>query len=169
MAHTKKTKGTAPATAGAEEGNQGVNAGTAVREEPARMQRPAYIDGSPVDEEGRVIKSPTATNDGQMELGADSEQGKSWGPSYKAILTTATFEMGEDRRFKQRVFKFREKPAAEVLERLKENGFTYRPSEQAWTISGQPRNSPAISDRQSRRGREGSHPPAAIQAAGPHP
>ena len=42
--------------------------------------------------------------------------------------------MGENRRFKQRVFTFKEKPAEEVLAALKEHGFTYRADEKAWTI-----------------------------------
>lgn len=73
------------------------------------------------------------------EAGADAQaegQGKNWGPPYKAIFTSTAkgFEMGEDRRFKQRVFKFKEKPAPEILERLKDAGFVYRGEEKAWTI-----------------------------------
>lgn len=61
-------------------------------------------------------------------------EGRDWGNPYKALVTTAGFEMGENRRFKQRVFLFKEKPSDEVLAALKENGFTYRAGEKAWTI-----------------------------------
>ena len=71
--------------------------------------------------------------------GAEAEaegQGKYWGPPYKAIFTCRAkgFEMGENRRFKQRVFKFNEKPAPEILEKLKDAGYIYRPEEKAWTV-----------------------------------
>jgi hypothetical protein len=61
---------------------------------------------------------------------------KNWGPPYKAIFVSQEkgFEMGENRQFKQRVFIFKEKPEPEVLAALKDNGFTYRPAEKAWTI-----------------------------------
>jgi hypothetical protein len=46
--------------------------------------------------------------------------------------------LGENRRFKQRVFTFAEKPADEVLARLKDEGFTYRANEKAWTTQANP-------------------------------
>jgi hypothetical protein len=94
-------------------------------------ERPAYIDGPPVNESGEIIKSDQAAN----ESSADNEQ-RQWGPPYKAIFTSTAkgFEMGEDRRFKQRVFIFKEKPQPDVLAALKENGFVYRAGEKAWTI-----------------------------------
>ncbi|HEY1686447.1 MAG TPA: hypothetical protein VGG19_16905 [Tepidisphaeraceae bacterium] len=67
----------------------------------------------------------------EQQGGSETQQ---WSNPYKAIVTTATFEMGENRRFKQRVFLFKEKPADEVLAALKENGFTYRANEKSWTI-----------------------------------
>lgn len=91
----------------------------------ATATRPAYIDGPPVDEQGKVIVQA-------------NPEAKSWGDPYKALVTTATFEMGENRRFKQRVFTFKEKPAEEVLATLKDNGFTYRANEKAWTIQANP-------------------------------
>jgi hypothetical protein len=91
----------------------------------APIARPAYIDGPPVTEDGKIITS------------ADPEA-KNWGDPYKAIVSTGTFEMGENRRFKQRVFTFKEKPADDVLAALKENGFTYRAGEKAWTIPANP-------------------------------
>ncbi len=92
---------------------------------PLPIARPAYIDGPPVTEDGKVITS------------ADPEA-KNWGDPYKAIVSTATFEMGENRRFKQRVFTFKEKPSEDVLAALKDNGFTYRANEKAWTIQANP-------------------------------
>jgi hypothetical protein len=55
---------------------------------------------------------------------------------YKAVFTSTThgFELGEHRRFKQRLFTFRERPEDAVLAALKEHGFTYRPAEKAWSI-----------------------------------
>jgi hypothetical protein len=90
----------------------------------APRTRPAYIDGPPVLPTGEPV--------------VEEEQQKNWANPYKAIITTSTFEMGENRRYKQRVFTFKEKPADEVLATLKENGFTYRPSEHAWTIPANP-------------------------------
>jgi hypothetical protein len=91
----------------------------------APIARPAYIDGPPVTEDGKVI---TAAN----------PEAKNWGDPYKAIVSTPTLEMGENRRFKQRVFMFKEKPSEDVLSALKENGFTYRANEKAWTIQANP-------------------------------
>jgi hypothetical protein len=70
--------------------------------------------------------------------GPSDPQAKNWGDPYKAIVTAAAFEMGENRRFRQRVFMFKEKPSAEILTALKENGFTYRANEKAWTINANP-------------------------------
>jgi hypothetical protein len=82
--------------------------------------------------EGPVIRPKNET-----QPNADG-QAKNWGDPYKALVTTATFEMGENRRFKQRVFTFKEKPADDVLSALKDNGFTYRANEKAWTIQANP-------------------------------
>jgi hypothetical protein len=87
--------------------------------------RPAFIDGPPVSEDGKVITS-------------NDPEAKNWGDPYKAIVSTPTFEMGENRRFKQRVFIFKEKPSDEVLAALKDNGFTYRANEKAWTTQANP-------------------------------
>lgn len=88
---------------------------------PSEPSRPQWIDGPPVTEEGRVIEP-------------NDPQARNWGNPYKAIVTTADFEMGENRRFKQRVFTFKEKPTEEVLAALKQHGFTYRANEKSWTI-----------------------------------
>ena len=96
-------------------------------------RRPDWIDGPPTDATGQIVSGPTSRQDdnGQVET-----HGKNWGPPYKAIFTCSAkgFEMGENRRFKQRVFKFKDKPDAETLAALKDSGFTYRPEEKAWTI-----------------------------------
>ena len=103
-----------------------VGGATAVAEpEPQIASRPAYIDGPPVHTDGSVVR------DGE-------ERPKNWGDPYKAIVTTQAFEMGENRRFKQRVFKFKEKPSDDVIAALKDNGFTYRAAEKAWTIPANP-------------------------------
>lgn len=88
---------------------------------PQEATPPAYIDGPPVDEAGGII-------------GPNNPAAKNWGPPYKSIISTPMFEMGENRRFKQRQFTFKEKPPEEVLAALKEQGFTYRANEKAWTI-----------------------------------
>lgn len=115
------------------------SAGVAVAEPESTVAetptaRPAYIDGAPVDENGRIIKESSPAPDGQMELSGEPERGKNWGPPYKAVFTAQDFELGENRRFKQRVFTFKEKPAPETIAALKDAGFTYRANEKAWTI-----------------------------------
>jgi hypothetical protein len=118
--------------------------------EAAPMQRPAFIDGAPVDEEGRGIKDqPPAPS---MFEGEQKPEAKNWGPPYKAIYTSTQkgFEMGEDRRFRQRVFKFIDKPEPELLQELKDAGFTYRGNEKAWTITATPETR-AISDELAHR------------------
>jgi hypothetical protein len=93
----------------------------------ATPKRPAYIDGPPTAADGHVTTE---------EAQPPTENPKNWGPPYKAIFTSTEkgFEMGENRRFKQRVFKFKDKPDSEIVAVLKDNGFTYRPEEKAWTI-----------------------------------
>jgi hypothetical protein len=98
--------------------------------------RPAYIDGAPVTPEGQIIQADNGAQVSAQENDGPEGQGRNWGPPYKAIFSSTAkgFEMGENRRFKQRVFKFMEKPDSETLAMLKDNGFTYRPEEKAWTI-----------------------------------
>jgi hypothetical protein len=91
------------------------------------MQLPAWIDGPPP--QSAQGDTPGAEQD---------EQQKSWSDPYKPIFSGKGFELGEHRRFKQRVFRFDEKPAAELLAKLKEAGFTYRAAEKAWTIPANP-------------------------------
>jgi hypothetical protein len=81
----------------------------------------------------------------------DQAEQKNWGPPYKAIFVSKDkgFEMGENRRFRQRVFLFKHKPGEKVLAALKENGFTYRIGEKAWTIPANPATR-EISDRLAR-------------------
>src|ERR1039458_3995588 len=82
------------------------------------IARPDWIDGPPTGSAERP----------------DNPEAKNWGDPYKALVTTVSFEMGENRRFRQRVFTFKEKPDEQILAALKESGFTYRANEKAWTI-----------------------------------
>ncbi len=127
MPRKRKESGNA-ATAEAEV--QSVTAGSTAN------ARPAYIDGPPVTPEGQIIQADNGAQVSTHENDHPEGQGKNWGPPYKAIFSSAAkgFEMGENRRFKQRVFKFREKPDSDTIAALKDNGFTYRPEEKAWTI-----------------------------------
>jgi hypothetical protein len=90
------------------------------------VERPAWVDGPPTRMAGEEL-TPHAPQ-------------KNWSDPYKQIFLSMTkgFEMGENRRFKQRVFIFRDKPEQSVLDTLKEHGFTYRPAEKAWTIPANP-------------------------------
>jgi hypothetical protein len=64
------------------------------------------------------------------------DQPRAWAPPYKALFTSTAkgFEMSEDYRFRQRVFKFAEKPDEATLAALKAAGFRYRAAEKSWTI-----------------------------------
>jgi len=97
-----------------------------------------------VAEPAPASETETAAQDGQTPA-------KNWGPAYKSIFNCPTkgFEMGEDRRFKQRVFKFSEKPEEHVLAALKEHGFTYRANEKAWTVNATAENR-VLTDRLAR-------------------
>jgi hypothetical protein len=95
-------------------------------EAPPLVQRPEWIDG-PAQSAG--VDMPDTHRE---------EPPKNWGDPYKPIFSCSVFELGEHRRFKQRVFRFAEKPNPELLARLKEAGFTYRAAEQAWTIPANP-------------------------------
>jgi hypothetical protein len=114
-------------------------AATAVAELPKptapSMTRPAYIDGPRVRPNGEIIKA---------------KRPKNWSEPYQAIVTGSGFEMGEDREFNERVFKFRDKPSDTVLAALKQNGFTYRPKERVWTIQANP-DSRKLSDELARQ------------------
>jgi len=94
---------------------------------PPPIERPAWIDGPPTTEAGR---SPLVDHDGR------EEPPRNWGEPYKSIFSCPEqgFELGEHRRFKQRVFRFAERPDPEVLAELKDLGFTYRAAEKAWTV-----------------------------------
>jgi hypothetical protein len=110
-------------------------AAVAVAEPPVELppiiERPAYIDGPPTTATGR---SPLMDDEGR------EDPPKHWGNPYKEVFSCSArgFEMGEDRRFKQRVFRFAERPDPEVIQTLKEHGFTYRAAEKAWTIQANP-------------------------------
>ncbi len=69
-------------------------------------------------------------------------EGRTWAVPYQPIFVSQNkgFEMGENRRFKQRVFLFKDKPEEHIRAALKEHGFVYRPAEKAWTIEASPTN-----------------------------
>jgi hypothetical protein len=98
----------------------------------------AVMDPAPASE------TQAAAEDGQVPA-------KNWGPPYKSIFSCPAkgFEMGEDRQFKQRVFKFLDKPEEHVLAVLKEHGFTYRAAEKAWTVNATAENR-VLTDRLAR-------------------
>ena len=73
------------------------------------IERPAYIDGPSADLPESNQSKPA--------------QDRSWASDYKTRFTCVAFEMGENFKFKQRVFRFNEKPEAKVLDALKDNGF----------------------------------------------
>jgi hypothetical protein len=102
----------------------------------SKTTKPAKKTTRPVEPTTQEVESQPD----QAVVEATADKPKNWGPPYKAICTDAAngFEMGEDRRFKQRVFKFKDKPEAETLQALKEAGFTYRAEEKAWTIPATP-------------------------------
>jgi hypothetical protein len=104
---------------------------------PRKKHAVAEAEASANVEKAEPIAAPAPAPIAEPGAEPDAEaHGKNWGPPYKAIFTSSAkgFEMGENRRFKQRVFKFIEKPDSEVIAILKDNGFTYRPEEKAWTI-----------------------------------
>ena len=87
--------------------------------------------------EGPVIRPKGELSANQTPAEA---QTRDWGDPYRRIFICREkgFEMGENRRFKQRVFKFDHKPTDEVLAKLKEAGLVYRAGEKSWTITANP-------------------------------
>ncbi len=87
---------------------------------------------------------------------AESKQQKLVSP-YRVVFKSAAlgFELGEDSQYRQRVFRFHEKPGNEVIAALKENGFKYRPQEKAWTLQAS-FASRAVSDNLARQFAEGA-------------
>ncbi len=111
--------------------------------EPPPIGRPAWIDGPPTTEAGR---SPLVDH-------ADrAEPPRTWGDPYKPIFSCPEqgFELGEHRRFNQRVFRFADRPSDEVIAELKDLGFTYRAAEKAWTVPANPA-SRKMTDEMARR------------------
>jgi hypothetical protein len=88
---------------------------------PTTNEEPAKMDPS--------ASAGAATNKAGGDAGIDPY-------GYRAIVTCSRkgFEMGENRRFNQRVFTFAEKPAPEILGKLKSLGYVYRGAEKAWTV-----------------------------------
>jgi hypothetical protein len=124
-----------------------------IRNDLQEGQRPAWVDGPPVTSEGRSIREKFQKPRGFMGPANETEQvnqapqeesqnndqqrGKNWGDPYKSIFSCPEmgFELGENRRFRQRVFKFEDKPSSAILDSLKEHGFIYRAGEKTWTIT----------------------------------
>ncbi|MGC4031655.1 MAG: hypothetical protein QM754_07970 [Tepidisphaeraceae bacterium] len=106
--------------------------------------RPAWIDGPATEE-------PAAT----------TEPAKPWADPYKATFTCPAkqFELGENRRYKQIVFTFAEKPDPTVLQTLKDEGFQYRAREKAWTIPADA----ATRERATRLAQEWAAPGQSVQ------
>jgi|ERR1043165_1613479 hypothetical protein len=105
------------------------------RPEPAKTQR----NGAAVSDNNSQSGQPGQHVAQGKEGGQQTDQ-KQWADAYSSIFSSPTrgFEMGENRRFKQRIFKFTEKPEQSIIDMLKKNGFVYRPSEKAWTIAANP-------------------------------
>ena len=106
-------------------------AATAVAEPETNAAQPTQVPD--------WVEGPSGIADAPAE-GPTDPNAKNWGNPYKAIFVSREkgFEMGEHRRFKQRVFLFAEKPSDDVLTALKDNGFVYRAAEKVWTIPANP-------------------------------
>ena len=100
---------------------------------PRKKQPAAEAAAHPNDSATTAVAEPILNTETR---GPNNPDAKNWGDPYKVIFssTVNNFEMGENRRYKQRVFKFTEKPSEDVLAALKDNGFVYRGAEKAWTI-----------------------------------
>lgn len=104
---------------------------------------PAAVESTPVAEAAMntaTLEPPTAPMP-QAQTRSDDPAApaegppKNWGPPYKAVFTAQSFELGENRRYKQRLFTFKDKPDEATIAVLKENGFQYRPAEKSWTVA----------------------------------
>lgn len=91
----------------------------------------------------QAIQTPPSTpanapaNADADQTAESTDQGQQHANPYRATFTCSAkgFELGENRRFKQLVFTFKENPGPEVTRKLKDAGFVYRGAEKAWTIS----------------------------------
>jgi hypothetical protein len=97
---------------------------------PRESTATATLDPPPAPE-ANAVTTDSPTTETQV-----ATQQKPFANPYRPVYSSksAGFEMGENYRFKQRVFSFDERPADHVIVTLKENGFTYRPAEKSWTI-----------------------------------
>ena len=100
------------------------------------MTRKKKETGETTDDEAATATAIAVPEAPTEEEGLIRPEARQWANPYKAIFVSKDkgFEMGENRRFGQRVFLFKEKPSEEILTALKEAGFTYRAGEKAWTI-----------------------------------
>jgi hypothetical protein len=144
----RKRKSTAAENTSSSESTQ-----TAVAEAPAPAQQHGSHPVTDVAKAAPVAESPTAADTYKPAPSKTSEpkaaaDDKGWSKPYVALLVCREqgFEMGENRRFKQRVFLFKDKPTEEIRNTLKEHGFVYRPLEKAWTVAATHANR-IVSDR----------------------
>ena len=95
---------------------------------PVEERPDAREPGDDRDEE------PPATGE-EVGTPADGDQPRQWANPYRAVFTSTVggLEVGEDRRFKQVVVGFADRPGQDVTDRLKAAGFRYRAAERSWT------------------------------------
>ena len=128
---------------------------------PRKKNKPlteAVVDSAPIEPQEQSTAIAERPTDAAAEVEAPNNTpttdgtGKNYGPPYKAIFTSHDkgFELGENRRFKQRVFTFNDKPDEPTIAALKQNGFTYRPAEKAWTTEATA-ESRVLTDRLARQ------------------
>lgn len=120
----------APATAVADD-----RAG-AMQPQPAEACAPAATVTEPpaVAASAKETEAARATESTGKAGPATDEKG--WSTPYVPVFACREkgFELGENRRYKQRVFVFAEKPGDDIRATLKDHGFVYRPAEKTWTI-----------------------------------
>lgn len=103
----------------------------------SRKKKGADAPSEPVQPEDSQVRPEPAAPDA---VDAGTPTAEAGAPAranpYRAIFTCSAkgFELGEDRRFKQMVFRFKGNPGAQVTARLKEHGFVYRAAERSWTL-----------------------------------
>lgn len=120
----------APATAVADD-----RAG-AMQPQPAEAREPATTAKEPPAVTASAATSgPARATESTGKAGPATDE-KGWSTPYVPVFACREkgFELGENRRYKQRVFVFSEKPGDDIRAKLRENGFVYRATEKAWTI-----------------------------------
>jgi hypothetical protein len=112
-------------------------------------KKESEIETTPAKAGATTIADPESK--GTAGENPDGSANREWGNPYKAIFVSKAkgFEMGENRRFKQRAFIFAEKPDQGIIDTLKEHGFQWRMGDKAWTIEATPANR-VLSDQLAR-------------------